>query len=110
MLQVEFAVLATEAVRMEAVADAIEARITRARSRMDELIGSGWSGAAADAMAAEFREWDEAATAAVRELRGLVSELHGSAADFAAAEEHNLTVATTTVVPTSLIESMGGDR
>lgn len=77
-----------------AVDDAVE-RLARERialaARVDRLVGQGWSGVAADALTAAWRDWHEAAARleqalAVRAARLAEVHAHLAATDAAAAD------------------------
>jgi WXG100 family type VII secretion target len=87
MIDVSFEALSAESTRLEGVADSMGQRVSAARSRVEELTGSDWTGAASSAFAQDFGQWAIAAADAVTALHALVGELRATAQDFAATEQ-----------------------
>jgi WXG100 family type VII secretion target len=86
-IDVDFSAMSTESNELAQVASTMSERISAARSRVDELIGSGWSGAAASSFSKDVGAWATAADDAVAALRGLVEALRATAEQFAQNEQ-----------------------
>jgi WXG100 family type VII secretion target len=112
-IDVSFAALQTESARLDDVAEAMTQRIAQARSRVEGLIGSGWSGAAATAFSTEFGDWASAADDAVAALHTLVGGLRAAGQDFVQHEEQVMSTTDSLaagIQQTGIADIMGGGR
>lgn len=105
----DFGALASEAGRLDDVADRIEARLTASRREIDDFLASGWTGAAASRFRAAFERWSVAADECEAGLRDLVAEIRAATEELAAAESTNaeVTQTLTAQVPETFSRMMG---
>jgi WXG100 family type VII secretion target len=83
----DFGALASEAGRLDDIADRIDERVAGARRDMDDFLASGWTGSAAVQFRAAFERWLDAATAGSAELHDLVEAIRGATQDLVATEQ-----------------------
>lgn len=88
----DFGTLASEAGRLDDVADRIDGRLAAAQRDMDDFLASGWVGSASTRFQAAFDRWLDAATAGVAELHELVEAVRGATNDLAMTEQANAEV------------------
>lgn len=105
----DFGALASEARRLDDVADRIEARLVASRREMDDFLASGWTGEAASRFGAAFERWSVAADECEARLRDLIAEIRAATDDLAAAEGSNAEVSQTLTaqVPEAFSRMMG---
>lgn len=87
-MRADFDALASEATRIDAVADSIEERVRAARTRVEELLENGWTGASSASFRAAHGQWEAHARENVATLRRLVDGLQGAAADLLIYEQN----------------------
>jgi len=83
----DFDALAGEANRIDAVADSLDDRIDMARTRVTDLLETGWTGESSGSFRAAFEQWEAHGRRNVATLRRLVEGLRGALADMVSHEE-----------------------
>ncbi|MFT4260043.1 WXG100 family type VII secretion target [Microbacterium sp.] len=111
-MRADFEALASEANRLDAVADRLEDRVEAARVRAEDLLASGWTGESSSSFRTAHEQWEAYARENISTLRHLVDGLRGATADMLAHEQAimNDTRSLGAVLPIIDVAAEVGDR
>ena len=99
----DFGALASEAGRLDDIADRIDERLAGAQRDMDDFLASGWTGPAAAQFRAAFERWFDATTGGAAELHDLVEAMRGATHDLSVTEQSNAQVSDAAVPDVSAV-------